>query len=135
MEDFPLKTFDKIRYADTDRQGHVNNPAFSSFLESGRVEILYNPEFSLLSMNSSFVIVSLKLDFLKEINWPGQVEIGTGILKIGDSSITFFQKLFQNGISVASAETVIVQINDDSGKSSTLSDDAKKILSGWLIKE
>jgi len=27
-EDFPLKVYDKIRYADTDRQGHVNNALF-----------------------------------------------------------------------------------------------------------
>lgn len=26
---FPFQTFDKVRYADTDRQGHVNNAAFA----------------------------------------------------------------------------------------------------------
>ena len=41
---FPLRTHDKIRYADTDRQGHVNNANFSTFLETGRTEILYNPD-------------------------------------------------------------------------------------------
>lgn len=25
LEDFPSKTFDKIRYVDTDRQGHVKD--------------------------------------------------------------------------------------------------------------
>ena len=44
-EEFPLKTYDKIRYADTDRQGHVNNAVFSTFLETGRVKILYNPDY------------------------------------------------------------------------------------------
>ena len=29
LEDFPLRTFDKIRYADTDRQGLVNNAVFA----------------------------------------------------------------------------------------------------------
>ncbi|MEZ4763396.1 MAG: acyl-CoA thioesterase, partial [Calditrichia bacterium] len=56
LDDFPLKTFDKIRYADTDRQGHVNNATFSTFLETGRVEVLYNAEFPVLFANSSFVI-------------------------------------------------------------------------------
>jgi acyl-CoA thioester hydrolase len=32
LEDFPFQTFDKVRYADTDRQGHVNNAAFATFL-------------------------------------------------------------------------------------------------------
>ena len=31
---FPSRTHDKLRYNDTDRQGHVNNAVFSTFLES-----------------------------------------------------------------------------------------------------
>jgi len=132
---FPVKTFDKIRYADTDRQGHVNNAAFLTFLETGRVEILYNPENAILAQGASFVIASLKLDFLKEINWPGRVDIGTGIFKIGNSSITFYQQLFQNGQCVASAETVIVQVDDSSGKSTPLTRDAKKRMAGCLLED
>ena len=64
LADFPLKTFDKVRYADTDRQGHVNNAIFATFLETGRVEVLYNPKYPILSEGSSFVIAALKLDFL-----------------------------------------------------------------------
>ncbi len=41
--DFPVVTTDKLRYCDTDRQGHVNNAVFLTFLETGRVELLYNP--------------------------------------------------------------------------------------------
>ncbi len=36
LEEFPLRTSDKVRYGDTDRQGHVNNAVFSTFLETGR---------------------------------------------------------------------------------------------------
>ncbi len=135
LDDFPLKTFDKVRYVDTDRQGHVNNALFASFLETGRVEVLYNPEYSILLDGSSFVIVSLNLEFLEEITWPGQVDIGTGISKIGNSSIRIFQKLFQNAKCVANAETVIVQVDNGSRRSSPLTDDAKKTLSGWLLRK
>lgn len=133
--DFPIKTFDKIRYSDTDRQGHVNNSVFSSFLETGRVEILYNSENPLLSDNCSFVIASIKLNFLSEINWPGKIELGTGILKIGNSSITFYQKLFQNNICVADAETIIVQVNDLTKKSNPLSETTKSILIKLQIRQ
>ncbi|HDG9121136.1 TPA: acyl-CoA thioesterase, partial [Pseudomonas aeruginosa] len=44
LKDFPIHSSDKIRYADTDRQGHVNNAVFATFLETGRVEIIYDPE-------------------------------------------------------------------------------------------
>lgn len=133
LSDFPLITFDKLRYADTDRQGHVNNAMFSTFLETGRVEMLYNAEFRLLNEGSSFVIASLKLEFLKEITWPGRVDIGTGIVKIGNSSITIRQRLFQNENCVANAETVIVQVDQATRRGSPLSKDARETLSGWLL--
>jgi acyl-CoA thioester hydrolase len=135
LEDFPLRTFDKIRYADTDRQGHVNNAVFATFLETGRVEVLYNRDYPLLAERASFVIASLKLDFLKEIRWPGRVDTGTGVLKIGNSSIRLFQKLFQDGQSVATAETVIVQVDDQTGRGKRLSDDARETLGGWLLSD
>jgi acyl-CoA thioester hydrolase len=133
LSDFPVKTFDKIRYGDTDRQGHVNNATFSTFLETGRVEMLYNAQVPLLVGDYSFVIASLKLNFLNEITWPGQVDIGTGLLKIGSSSITFFQRLFQNDVCVAQAETVIVQIDNLTHKSTPLAPDARQKLSRWLL--
>lgn len=134
LEDFPLKSYDKIRYADTDRQGHVNNAIFSSFLETGRVEILYNPEFPIRSHDSSFVIASLKIDFLREIQWPGRIDIGTGVIKIGNSSMVLFQMLFQENICVAKAETVIVQISDIQKAASPLSIKAKETLEQWMLK-
>ena len=132
---FPLRTFDKVRYADTDRQGHVNNAVFANFLETGRVELLYNAELPILADHSSFVIVSLNLNFLKEIKWPGRVEIGTGILKTGNSSITIYQALFQNEICVAKAKTIIVQVDDQSGSAKPLNEHAKRILNQWVLDE
>jgi acyl-CoA thioester hydrolase len=133
LEDFPLRTYDKIRYADTDQQGHVNNAVFATFLETGRVEVLYNRDYPLLAEGASFVIASLKLDFLKEIRWPGRVDTGTGILKIGNSSIRIYQELFQDGQSVAKAETVIVQVDDRTGRGERLTADARETLGGWLL--
>jgi len=135
LENFPLRTFDKIRYADTDRQGHVNNAIFATFLETGRVEVLYNPDYPLLAEGASFVIASLKLDFLKEIRWPGRVDTGTGVLKIGNSSIRLFQKLFQDEQCVATAETVIVQVDDRTGRGKRLTADARETLGGWLLSD
>lgn len=133
LSDFPLKTYDKIRYADTDRQGHVNNAVFSTFLETGRVGFLYHPELPIHSEEASFVIASLNVHFLREITWPGQVDIGTGILNVGNSSIRIFQKLFQQGKPVASAETVIVQVWNHSGQSKPLSEEAKAVLEKWAL--
>lgn len=135
LQDFPLISYDKIRYADTDRQGHVNNAVFSTFFETGRAELLYTVHKNLIPENTSYVIAALNMNYLKEINWPGKVDIGTGILKIGNSSIKIFQQLFQDDFLVADAETVIVQVDDETGKSKPLSGYAREVLNSYLLEE
>lgn len=133
LQDFPLQTFDKIRYADTDRQGHVNNAVFATFLETGRVEFLYHSETPLHDKGASFVIVNLNLNLHAEINWPGKIEIGTGVTKVGRSSLHLLQVLFQNGHQVATAHTVIVQLNNDTRESQPLSDESRSMLEMKLL--
>ena len=135
LNEFPLTTYDKVRYADTDRQGHVNNTKFAAYLETGRVEVLYNPQFPILTAGASFVIASLHLDFLKEIKWPGQVDTGTGVLRIGNSSITFYQQLYQNEVCAAQAKTVVVQVDGRTGRGLPLSEEARQILNKWRLAE
>lgn len=133
LKDFPSQAFDKIRYADTDRQGHVNNAVFATFLETGRVSFLYNKELPVLSPGASFVIAALQLNFRRELHWPGQVDIGTGILKLGNSSLKLLQHLYQDGQCAAEAETVIVQVDDNTGASTPLTDETREILRRWLL--
>jgi len=83
IDEFVVISSGKVRYSDTDRHGHVNNAVFSSFFETGRVEIFYNEKRHLLCPNCSFVIASIKLDYLYEITWPGEIQMGTRITKIG----------------------------------------------------
>ena len=132
LTDFPLQTYDKIRYADTDRQGHVNNAVFSQCFETGRVELLYDPARPLHDAGCTFVIASSKVEYLKEIVWPGTVEIGTAVTRIGTSSITLSQGLFQNGAMVATGETVIVHVDPETSRSRPLSTETKSMLANHL---
>jgi acyl-CoA thioester hydrolase len=120
-QDYTLWTYEKLRYADTDRQGHVNNAVFATMLETGRVELLYNPDDPLHSEGCAFVIASLHLDFLAEITWPGNVDIGTRVAAVGRSSVTIEQGLFQEGLCTATARTIVVQVNESNRRSQSLS--------------
>ena len=75
-EDYTSLSYDKLRYADTDRQGHVNNAQFATFLETGRVELLYGEDEPLRPNVAEFVLVSIQIDLQGEIHWPGRVDIG-----------------------------------------------------------
>lgn len=128
--DFPGRALDKIRYGDTDRQGHVNNAVFATFLETGRVELLHLGQHPVADEGCSFVIAHLGVDFRAEILWPGDVVIGTRVTKVGSSSIRLTQALFQGDTCNATAETVIVHIDQTTKKSRQLSDDAVDYLMG-----
>jgi acyl-CoA thioester hydrolase len=131
LADFPAVTHEKLRYADTDRQGHVNNAVFATMLETGRVELLYAPTAPIFEPGCAFVIASLHLDFLGEVTWPGQVDIGTRVAAIGKSSVTLEQALFQQGACVATAKTVIVQVSEASRRSQPFGEVARARLSAW----
>ena len=134
MNQYPLQTFDKVRYADTDRQGHVNNSVFNQYFETGRVELLYHPEHPMYSEGCAFVIVSSNVEYLHEIQWPGLVQIGTAVQRIGTSSIHFVQSLFQENILVAQGDTIIVQVDRSTTSSSPLNPKCRAILQKYLIE-
>ncbi len=110
-DQFPHRTVETIRFGDLDRQNHVNNAVFSTFLESGRVIILYGPEYGLIVPDSSFVLARIAIDFLGEMHWPGEVEIGTAVARVGNCSIGLDQALFVAGRCVATAENTLVLVD------------------------
>lgn len=122
LADFPARASDTIRYGDTDRQGHVNNAVFATFLETGRTQLLLDPAVRGLQPGTSLVLARIELDFLAEIIWPGTVSIGTRVISIGRSTIRFEQALFQNERCAATAQTVSVLVDNDSHRSTPISD-------------
>jgi acyl-CoA thioester hydrolase len=133
LSDFPSVAFDKIRYRDTDRQGHINNAVFGTYFETGRVELLYNESNGILSKDCAFVVAKVTMELLNEIHWPGKVDIGTGVIRIGDSSLVIGANLYQNGTLVATSETIVVQVNIQSKKSQGLSLASKKLLEKFKL--
>lgn len=114
--DFPHRTVVSIRFGDLDRQGHVNNAVFATFFESGRVVILYDETYGLSSPGATFVLAHLSIDFLGEIRWPGDVEIGTAIAAVGNSSLRVYQGLFVGGVCVATGDNTLVRVDRETHK-------------------
>ena len=127
---YPHQVTDRLRYGDTDRQGHVNNAVFSTLLETGRVAILYDQAGSLAAEGCAFVIARLEIDFRAELNWPGEIVIGTAVAKIGRTSFELTQALFQGEACAARSRSVIVQMDQTTRRSHPLSDHARSVLSG-----
>jgi acyl-CoA thioester hydrolase len=125
LADFPSRTYDKIRYGDTDRQGHVNNAVFLSFLETGRVDLMAAAGRVFAAASHNAVVVHMAMDYRKELFWPGTVEIGTAVMQVGRTSMRFQQALFQNGACAATAECVIVQVDAATGRPVAIEEEQK----------
>lgn len=122
--DYASWTMDTIRFSDTDKLGHVNNAAFSTFLETGRTHVLLDPNKPLGHPGTSFVIARLILDFKAEMHWPGKADIGTRCKSIGRSSFVLEQIILQGDTIAALAETVMVMFDETTRKSTPLPDTA-----------
>lgn len=133
LGDFPARTFDKLRYGDTDRQGHINNAVFATLFETGRVNVIHEGETKLLKPGFSFVIARIAIDYRAELFWPGRVEIGTRVKAVGRSSVTFSQALFQDGKLAAMAESVVVQVDASARRPAALGEMVRERLAGLMM--
>ena len=133
LEAYPSRTSADIRYSDLDRQGHVNNAVFSTFSEVGRVAFMYDPARPLASEGRSFVVARLLIDFRAELFWPGTVEIGTGVVRVGRSSFTLAQGMFNEGRLVATTEATIVMVDKETRRSTPLPPQTVSILQSLML--
>jgi len=106
-----VRTPDLIRYADIDRQGHVNNAVYSTYFETGRVAIIWDKQDGLQVAGTTHVLARVEIDFLKELHWPGTVEVGTAVGEIGRSSYAFVQAVYFDGVCAATARSTMVLID------------------------
>jgi len=134
LEDFQIRVTDNVRYGDMDRQGHVNNAVYPTYFETGRVERIYDPDYGFLVEGCTTVIARIEIDFLKELRWPGTIEIGTAIAEIRRSSYVFSQAIFSKGECAARARSTMVLIDLATRKARPLPDDLIQRLNRILLK-
>ena len=123
LEDFKIRTPEIVRFGDMDRQGHVNNAVYSTYLETGRVDVIYGPGQGLQVTGATTVLARLQIDFLKELRWPGRVEVGTAVAEIGRSSYVFMQGIFCDGVCAATGRSTMVLIDLETRRAKPLPTD------------
>ena len=124
-------TEEKIRFQDIDRLDHVNNVAIAAYAESGRVEFLEAVTPASLQRGDApfWVIAQLNVQFRAQAHFPGGVRVGTCVRRLGRSSVTLGQGMFDDdGRCIATTESVIVLIDADSGRGVPLPDAARTAL-------
>ncbi len=125
LDDFPCQTHDLIRYSDLDPVGHVNNTAYANYFEAGRLDFLYDGgKVKEHATNGFFVLVQFNINFRKEMSFPGRVDVGTGVQRVGRTSIGVISAIYNDGICRAISDSILVYMGKDSRKSEPLPQEA-----------
>jgi len=132
LEDFPYRITDKVRYADLDPNQHVNNAVYATYFETGRVTLMKDRSRGLMPDGLSWMMVRLDMHFREQLRWPGEIEMGLGLVKFGRTSVTFDQVVFSEDTCVASAKSVSVLIDAATHKPVPLTAEIVAAFQPWL---
>jgi len=114
-----------IRWGDMDLMGHVNNAMYFRYLETVRVEWLHAVGGKPDPSGQGPVIVNAFCNFLKQLEYPGEVLARHYVANPGRSSFDTFitlERMDQPGLVCAEGGATTVWVDFPSGKSAPLPD-------------
>jgi acyl-CoA thioester hydrolase len=92
-----------IRYNDQDPVGHVNNAAMATFLEQGRTTFVYPLMAKFAGPDLEIVLARLLIDYLRELKFPGTVDIGSRVMRVGNKSLVLTHGVFEGDSDICAA--------------------------------
>ena len=110
---YPHWCTDTVRFSDQDAAGHINNVALCAYLETARLTFMR--DLGLMddaADGTRGISAGMNVSFLAESHWPGKVELGTGVLRIGATSITVGSAAFKDDVCIVAAEMTVVRLKD-----------------------
>ena len=128
----------KVRYSEVDCQRIVYNSHYLTYFDISLSEMLedcFDQDEYIKNTNNDFHTVGVQMDFKSPARLNDQLEVYTGVKKLGNSSMTFFQEIYKSGSNkvLNSANITWVNTNQKSMKSETIPDDIRRKLDKYLI--
>lgn len=125
---FPATMTMPVRFDDLDVQWHVNNAASVIMLQEARICFTRDMALPPFSDTLRMVVGAMMVEYAHEITYPGDVEIGSGILRVGNSAFTFGQLIRQNGKPCVYSQVTMVMTGP--GGSQPIPDAFREIIAG-----
>lgn len=98
-----------IRFGDQDSLAHVNNVALAQYFEVGRTAYVYDLiRAAGCEGKIEFILARLVIDFRRELHYPGAVEVGSRLTRLGTKSLTTGYGIFKDDHCIATSEAVNV---------------------------
>mgnify|MGYP001473167546 FL=1 len=120
-----------IRWGDMDAMGHVNNTLYFRYLETIRIEWLHSLGTTLKPEGEGFVIVNAFCNFIRQLEYPGDVRARHYVGSVGRSSFDTFVTLERDdepGVLYATGGATTVWLDFPAKKTLPLPDWLRAIL-------
>ena len=122
--------FTKIvpRVSETDGVGHINNVFVPIWFEAGRREIfrIFSPKLDFI--NWKLALVKVTVEYVDQLYLAEDVDVKTGIEKIGTSSFTIKEEINQTNRICAKGQAIYVNYNFRDKKSEPISNEIRNRL-------
>ena len=133
------RTSIEIRFTDVDSQNHVNHTAIVEWIAHARVTLIdekvnqydhgsWEDKVKDKDLELDYVLVNLDVNFLKEVLYPGTIEVTGQVLNVGNKSLTTEFFVYSNDDLVAEAQCINVFFRTSIKKSMDIPDKLKDIL-------
>ena len=120
-----------IRWGDIDALGHVNNTIYFRYMEQARISWFDAIDVHTGIKGQGPVIVNASCTYLRELVYPGKVEIKAYVGELGRSSIQTYYELrpdYGGDKIYAEGAAKIVWVDYERGKSVPLPDGLRKLI-------
>lgn len=120
-----------IRWGDMDAMGHVNNTVYFRYLEQARIEWFSEAGFEPDPGGDGPVIINARCTFIRQLKYPGEIEVRTYVGTGGRSSFETYQEIRrveQPDILSAEGGAKVVWVNFPEEKSRPLPERVRALL-------
>jgi acyl-CoA thioester hydrolase len=131
---YPASTLIQTRYHDEDMLGHINNIAQAAYFDEARSRMMREVFQSAGGLERVRIVTAdVRVSYLGEVFHPDDVEVASGILRVGNASMEIGQAMFQKGRCVALCSAVFVQASAEGAN--PISPELRAALETFLIRE
>lgn len=121
-----------MRWGDMDALGHVNNAVYFRYMEQARIEWLHASGYGMDSHSQGPVVVNAHCSFIRQLKYPGDIEVRTFAGAPGRSSFETMQEIRrvdQPDILCAEGGAKVVWVDFSLEKSVPMPEDLRLLLS------
>lgn len=117
----------EVRFRDLDPMQHVNNAIYSTYLEQARARFSEDV-LGVALADLDTVLAQVEISFERPIEGVGTVTVELEVGDVGRSSIPMEYELFSEGERVATARSVLVYFDRETGESEPIPADIRERL-------